>query len=92
MDSSNSTSGNISLKVFLLIALASAPVSTWRVNFLSKERGVKPQPNSIMIGLSSDVPARICMDFSWYSLSGYHADTLITIKAEASSKADSRPN
>ena len=25
-------------------------------------------------------------------LSGYHADTLITIKAEASSKADSRPN
>ena len=26
------------------------------------------------------------------SLSGYHADTPITIKAEASSKADSRPN
>ena len=25
-------------------------------------------------------------------LSGYHADTPITIKAEASSKADSRPN
>ena len=25
-------------------------------------------------------------------MSGYHADTPITIKAEASSKADSRPN
>ena len=25
-------------------------------------------------------------------VSGYHADTPITIKAEASSKADSRPN
>ena len=67
MDSSNSTSGNTSLKVFLLIALASAPVSAWRVNFLSKERGVSPQPNSIMIGLSLDVPERTCMDFSWYS-------------------------
>ena len=30
--------------------------------------------------------------FSAYLLSGYHADTPITIKAEASSKADSRPN
>ena len=28
----------------------------------------------------------------WWSMSGYHADTPITIKAEASSKADSRPN
>ena len=27
-----------------------------------------------------------------FVLSGYHADTPITIKAEASSKADSRPN
>ena len=27
-----------------------------------------------------------------YMLSGYHADTPITIKAEASSKADSHPN
>ena len=26
------------------------------------------------------------------SVSGYHADTPITIKAEASSKADSHPN
>ena len=28
----------------------------------------------------------------WNCVSGYHADTPITIKAEASSKADSRPN
>ena len=46
------------MKVFLLIAFMSAPVSAWRVNFLSKEIGVSPQPNSIIIGLSSDVPER----------------------------------
>ena len=40
-DSSNSTSGNSWSKVFLLIAFASAPVSTCRVNFLSIERGVE---------------------------------------------------
>ena len=32
-----------------------------------------------------------CKLFKWVVL-GYHADTPITIKAEASSKADSRPN
>ena len=38
VDSSNSTSGNSSSKVFMLIALASAPVSACRTSFLSKER------------------------------------------------------
>ena len=55
------------MKVFLLIAFMSAPVSAWRVNFLSKERGVSPQPNSIIIGLSSDVPERTYMDLGLYS-------------------------
>ena len=67
VDSSNSTSGNSSSKVFLLIALASAPVSAVRVSFLLKERGVKPQPNSIIIGLSVDLPERTFICFSWYS-------------------------
>ena len=31
-------------------------------------------------------------EYLQYRLSGYHADTPITIKAEASSKADSHPN
>ena len=31
------------------------------------EKGVRPQPYSIIIGLSLDVPARTLMDFSWYS-------------------------
>ena len=67
VDSSNSTSGNTALKVFLLIAFMSVPVSAWRTSFLSKERGVNPQPNSTMIGLSSDVPERTYMGFGWYS-------------------------
>ena len=40
VDSSHSTSGNSSSKVFLLMAFASAPVSVCRVSFLSKESGV----------------------------------------------------
>ena len=53
--------------VFLLIALVSAPVSAVKVSFLSKERGVQPQPNSIIIGLSVDLPERTFICFSWYS-------------------------
>ena len=67
MDSSNSTSGNTALKVFLLIAFMSAPVSAWRISFLSKERGVNPQSNSTMIGSSSGVLERTYMGFGWYS-------------------------
>ena len=41
-------------------------------------------------------PTGCFTSYRWLSvksqLSGYHADTPITIKAEASSKADSRPN
>ena len=63
VDSSNSTSGNSWSKVFLLIAFASAPVFTCRINFLSKERGVRPQPNSIIIGLSLEIPERTFIFF-----------------------------
>ena len=39
----------------------------------------------------SKLQCRFCLR-NHLTLSGYHADTPITIKAEASSKADSRPN
>ena len=68
VDFSNSTSGNRLSKVFLLIAFKSGPVSAIRVNFLSKERGVKPQPNSMKTGLSVEfLPDRTFICFSWYS-------------------------
>ena len=35
---------------------------------------------------------QICLEIFGSIVSGYHADTPITIKVEASSKADSRPN
>ena len=41
------------------------------------------------------LPKNVCTtsgNLHWSRLSGYHADTPITIKAEASSKADSHPN
>ena len=37
-----------------------------RTSFLLKERGVRSQPNSIMIGLSVDLPERTFICFSWY--------------------------